>query len=147
MIRLDIKLVYRSTAERFNINTPAIGHLYNHMFLSNNGEISKEFGYRTMMTDILVVIRSKEIMKAKTKLDILKNILTIHPFIEIPTLRFKEEGKWQYTGATNMLATCMVMAEGIEVEPTEKGVNKLANIKTVFLDKDNNIIKQLALVI
>ena len=130
--------------KRFDINTPAIGHLYNHMFLSNDSEISKGFGYRTMIEpDILVVIKSKEIMKAKTKLDILKNISSIHPFIEIPALRFKKEEKvnGNMLVATNMLATYMVMAEGIKIDPTEKGVNKLANIKTVFLDKDNNIIQ------
>ena len=43
--------------------------------------------------------------------------------------------------ATNMLATYMVMADGIEIEANEEGVNALANIKTVFLDKDNNVIQ------
>jgi 2-keto-4-pentenoate hydratase len=32
-------------------------------------------------------------MKAKTKLDILKNISSIHPFVEIPALRYKKEKK------------------------------------------------------
>ena len=40
-----------------------------------------------------------------------------------------------------MLATYMVMADGIEIEANEEGVNALANIKTVFLDKDNNVIQ------
>jgi 2-keto-4-pentenoate hydratase len=43
--------------------------------------------------------------------------------------------------AANMLATYMVMAEGIQVEANEKGVKTLANLKTVFLDKDDNIIQ------
>ena len=80
--------------KRFDIKTPAIGTIYGHMFLPNNSEISKGFGYRTLIEpDFLVVIKSKDIMNAKTKLDILKNISSIHPFVEIPALRFKMEKK------------------------------------------------------
>ena len=130
--------------KRFKINTPAIGIIYKHMFLPNDAEIKKEFGYRTMIEpDILVVIKSKDIMKATTKLDILKNISSIHPFIEIPALRFRKEDEvnGNMLVATNMLATYMVMAEGIEIEANEEGVQRLANIKTIFLDKDNNVIQ------
>ena len=115
------------------------------MFIPNNSKISKEFGYRTMIEpDILVIIKSNEIMKAKTSLEILENISSVHPFIEIPALRFKKDEKvnGNMLVATNMLATYMVMAEGIKIEATEEGVKKLANIKTIFLDKDNNIIQE-----
>ena len=103
------------------------------MFLENDSEISKDFGYRAMIEpDILVVIKSDEIMNAASKLDILKNISTIHPFVEIPALRFKNSQKvnGNMLVATNMSATFMVMAEGIKIEATEEGVEKLANIKT-----------------
>ena len=80
--------------KRFKINTPAVGTIYKHMFIPNNSEISKEFGYRTMIEpDILVIIKSNEIMKAKTSLEILENISSVHPFIEIPALRFKKDRK------------------------------------------------------
>ena len=128
----------------FDINTPAIGTIYNHMFLPNDSEISQDFGYRTMIEpDFLIVVKSKEIMKAKTKLDILKHISSIHPFVEIPALRYKKQNKinGNMLVAANMLATYMVMAEGIQVEANEKGVKTLANLKTVFLDKDDNIIQ------
>jgi 2-keto-4-pentenoate hydratase len=131
--------------KRFKINTPAVGTIYKHMFLPNNSKISKEFGYRTMIEpDILVIIKSNEIMKAKTSLEILENISSVHPFVEIPALRFKKDEKvnGNMLVATNMLATYMVMAEGIKIEATEEGVKKLANIKTIFLDKDNNIIQE-----
>ena len=83
-------------------------------------------------------------MKAKTKLDILKNISSVHPFVEIPALRFEKEEKvnGNMLVATNMLATYMVMAEGIKIEANEKGLNKLANISTVFLDKDNKVLQK-----
>ncbi|MDC3024087.1 hypothetical protein OA264_01270 [Alphaproteobacteria bacterium] len=131
--------------KRFDINTPAIGVLYKHMFLENDSEITKNFGYRAMIEpDILVVIKSKDIMKATSKIDILKNISSIHPFIEIPALRFKKEQKvnGNMLIATNMLATYMVMAEGIKIEANEQGVKKLGSIKTVFLDQNNNVIQE-----
>ena len=43
--------------------------------------------------------------------------------------------------ASNMLATKMIMAEGIKFSEDQKGVEKLANLNTIFLDKDNNIIQ------
>ena len=130
--------------KRFDIKTPAIGTIYNHMFLPNNSEISKSFGYRTLIEpDLLVVIKSKDIMNATTNLGILKNISSIHPFVEIPALRFKkgEKVNGNMLVATNMLATYMVMADGIQIDANEEGVNTLANIKTVFLDKNNNVIQ------
>ncbi len=148
--KFDDKIGYKvgftgeALQKRFNINTPAIGTIYSHMFLPNDAEISKGFGYRTLIEpDLLVVIKSKNIMNSTTKLDILKNISSIHPFVEIPALRFKKEEKvnGNMLVATNMLATYMVMADGIEIEANEEGVNALANIKTVFLDKDNNVIQ------
>ena len=148
--KFDDKIGYKvgftgeALQKRFDIKTPAIGTLYKHMFLPNDTEISKDFGYRTLIEpDLLVVIKSKDIMKATTKLDILKNISSFHPFVEIPALRFKkgEKVNGNMLVATNMLATYMVMADGIKIEANEEGVNILANIKTVFLDKDNTVIQ------
>ncbi len=134
----------KALQERFKINTPAIGTIYKHMFLSNNSTISKDFGYRTFIEpDILVVIKDSKIMDAVSNLDIIKNISSIHPFIEIPALRF-EKGKnvnGNMIVAANMLATKMIMAEGIKFSDDEEGVQKLSKLNTIFLDKDNNIIQ------
>ena len=134
----------KALQERFKINTPAIGTIYHHMFLSNNSTLSKSFGYRTFIEpDILVVIKDSKIMKASTSVEILKNISSIHPFIEIPALRFKKgvNINGNMLVASNMLATKMIMAEGIKFSEDQKGVEKLANLNTVFLDKDNNVIQ------
>ncbi len=131
--------------KRFDIKSPAIGTIYSHMFLSNNATISKNFGYRTFIEpDLLVVIKSSKIMEATSDLEILKNISTIHPFIEIPALRFKKDIKinGKMLIAANMLATKMIMAEGIKIDANEEGLRKIANLNTIFLDKDNNIIQE-----
>ncbi|MBF95639.1 MAG: 2-keto-4-pentenoate hydratase [Alphaproteobacteria bacterium MarineAlpha9_Bin4] len=134
----------KALQDRFKINTPATGVLYKHMFLPNNSTIARDFGYRTFIEpDILVIVKDSKIMKATTKLEIIKNISSIHPFIEIPALRFKEGTKinGNMLIAANMLATKMIMAEGIKFSNDKEGVEKLSNLNTIFLDKDNNIIQ------
>ena len=43
--------------------------------------------------------------------------------------------------AANILATKMIMGEGIEVEASKNFLDKIANLETVFLDQNNNIIQ------
>ncbi|MAH89001.1 MAG: hypothetical protein CMJ06_03015 [Pelagibacterales bacterium] len=131
--------------ERFNIETPATGVLYKHMFLENNGTINHKFAFRTFIEpDMLVIIKSSNIMNAKNSLEILENIKTIHPFIEIPSLAFNEDtvinGNMLVAG--NMLATKMVMGNGIKVDNTEEFLNGLANIKTTFKNKDGRVMQE-----
>ena len=134
----------KALQERFNISTPAVGTLYEHMFLKNNAVISKDFGYRTFIEpDIMVVIKSSNIMNAKTEIELLKEISTVHPFLEIPVLRYEKEKKinGNMIIAANMLATKMIMAEGIRFQSNEQGIKKLSNLNTILLDKDNKIIQ------
>ena len=46
--------------------------------------------------------------------------------------------------AANMLATKMVMGEGIKVESNEEFLSQLPNIKTIFKYKDGQIIQEMA---
>ncbi len=131
--------------ERFNIATPATGVLYKHMFLKNNSTIDHNFAYRTFIEpDMLVIIKSSNIMAAKNSLEILENIKTIHPFIEIPSLTFKKETivNGNMLVAANMLATKMVMGDGIMVKNTQEFLNGLANIKTTFKNRDGTVIQE-----
>lgn len=135
----------KALQDRFKIKSPASGVLYMHMFLKNNDFINHDFAYRTFIEpDMLVIVKSSEIMNAKSSLDILANLKTIHPFIEIPSLPFKKDttvnGKMLI--AANLLATKMVMGEGIKVEINEKFLNELANIETIFRLKDGEILQE-----
>lgn len=135
----------KALQKRFNVKTPATGVIYEHMFIDNNSNITHDFGYRPFIEpDFLVIIKSSDIMLSKTPLEALNNIKTIHPFLELPDLRF-QKGK-QINGkmmiAANILATKMVMGEGIEVESSEQFLNKLGNIETLLLDQNNNVIQK-----
>jgi 2-oxo-hept-3-ene-1,7-dioate hydratase len=134
----------KATQKMFDIKTPATGIIYKHMFIENNGKIDHNFGYRPFIEpDFLVVIKNSDIMLSKTPLEVLSNLKSIHPYLELPALRFQEgtkiNGKMMI--AANILATKMIMGEGIKVEATEKFLDKIANLETLFLDQNNNIIQ------
>ena len=82
-------------------------------------------------------------MLSKTPLEVLSNLKSIHPYLELPALRFQKgtkiNGKMMI--AANLLATKMIMGEGIEVEASKNFLDKIANLETVFLDQNNNIIQ------
>jgi 2-keto-4-pentenoate hydratase len=144
--RIGYKVGFTGAAlqKRFNINTPATGVIYEHMFIENNGTIEHDFGYRPFIEpDFLIIIKSSDIMKAKSPLEALKNIKSIHPYIELPALRFQKgrkiNGKMMI--AANILATKMIMGEGVKVESNEEFLNKIANIETLFLDHNDNVIQ------
>ena len=135
----------KALQEMFNIKSPASGILYKHMFLKNDDFINSDFAYRTFIEpDMLVIIKSSDIMKAKDSLAILANLKTIHPFIEIPSLPFEKDTlvNGNMLVAANMLATKMVMGEGIQVESNEEFLSQLANIKTIFKYKNGQIIQE-----
>ncbi len=66
---------------------------------------------------MLVIIKSSEIMNAKSSLTILANLKTIHPFIEIPALPFTKDTvvNGNMLVAANMLATKMVMGRVLKL--------------------------------
>ena len=134
----------KATQKRFDINTPATGVIYKHMFIENNGIIDYDFGYRPLIEpDFLVVVKSSDIMMSKTPLEVLSNLKSIHPYLELPALRFQKGSKinGKMMIAANILATKMIMGEGIKVESSEGFLDRIANIETVFLDQNNNIIQ------
>ena len=135
----------KATQKIFNISEPATGVLYEHMFIRNNGTLNKNFGHRTLIEpDLMVIVKNEDIMKAKNNLEILRNLESLHPFIEIPAVRFNKNVKvnGKMLIAANMLATKMVMGDGIKIEATEAFLTKLENMDAIFSDQENNIIQK-----
>ena len=135
----------KATQKMFEINTPAIGTLYKHMFVENAGSLNYDFGFRPLIEpDLMVIVKSKDIMKAKSNMEILKELESIHPYVEIASLRFEKGTK--ITGnmlvAANMLATKMVIGEGVKVEPNTSFMNKINSLQTIFKKADGDIIQK-----
>ncbi len=138
----------KASQDIFNIKQPATGLLYKHMFVPSGSSISKNFGYRTLIEpDFLVIIKNSDIMLAETKLDALKSIKTIHSYVEIPALRFTKDTEinGNMLVAGNMLATKMVLGNGLLLEPSLAMVDKIANIEAVFEDAEGNLIQKVSL--
>ena len=135
----------KHTQDMFNISEPATGVIYNHMFLKNNGRVDHKFGYRTFIEpDFMVIIKNNKIMSAKTDLEILENITSFHPFVEIISVRFEENEKLnaKMVIASNMLATKMVMGEGIKAKNNEEFLNKINSINTIFIKNNDTVLQE-----
>ncbi len=135
----------KTTQNKFNINTPAIGTIYKHMFIKNNTTLNHSFGFRPLIEpDLMVIVKSKKIMDASNNIEILAELETLHPFIEIASLRFENNIKvnGNMLVAANMMATKMVMGKGIIIQPTKDFLKKIESVYTVFLDGEGNIIQE-----
>ena len=134
----------KATQERFKINTPATGVLFEPMFIKNGSTINRDFGHRTLIEpDLLVVVKDSKIMESTTQLEAAKHLDTIHPFMELPALQIKKGEP--ITGAVivaiNMVATKMVMGPGIPIQANQEFINAMGEMETLFTDEANNVIQ------
>jgi len=135
----------KATQERFKINTPATAVLFEHMFIKNGSSIDKNFGHRTLIEpDLMMIVKSSDIMNAKSPLEASNYISSIHPYMELPALQIAK-GETM-TGAVivaiNMVATKMVMGPGVLMQSTPEFIQSLATMETIFKDEKGNIIQK-----
>ena len=129
----------------FDITEPATGVIYEHMFLENNSTLVDSLGKKVFIEpDFLVIVKSEKIMSAKTDLEILENLYSIHPFVEIISMKFDENKKvnGNMIIASNMLATNMVMGKEVIVMPNQEFLKKINNIYTVFTKNKKSILQE-----
>ena len=129
----------------FDITEPATGVIYKHMFLENNSTLVDSLGKKVFIEpDFLVIVKSEKIMSAKTDLEILENLYSIHPFVEIISMKFDENKKvnGNMIIASNMLATYMVMGKEVLVMPNQGFLNKINNIYTIFTKNKKSILQE-----
>ena len=73
--------------KRFNADQPVWGVLYDGMILDDGAVVDAAFGARPLFeADMLVRVKSADINRAKTPMDVLDAIDQIIPFIELPDL-------------------------------------------------------------
>ena len=134
----------KATQERFKIPSPATGALFEKMFIPDGGSIKRDFGHRTLIEpDLMVVVKDKGIMDAKTELDVAAHLDTVHAYIELPALQFAKDEK--FTGASivalNIVATKMVQGPGLAVQATPEFVQAMADMETVFKDETGEVLQ------
>jgi len=134
----------KPTQERFGIASPAMGVLFEPMFIPDGGTIARDFGHRPVIEpDLMVVVKDAGIMDAETELEVAVHLSSVHAFMELVAIQFAMEEKLTGTGlaALNMVATRMVMGPGAPVEATPAFVKAMADAETVFTDETGAIIQ------
>ena len=130
--------------ERFAIDRPATGVLFDSMFVESGGSIGLDFGYRPMIEpDLMVVVRDEGIMDATTELEVAEHLRSVHAFMELPALQFGPDEKITGAGLTtiNIVATKMVQGPPVPVQATPEFVRALAEMETVFTDETGEVIQ------
>lgn len=134
----------KATQERFGIPNPAMGVLFEPMFIANGGAIELGFGHRTIIEpDLMVIVKDDGIMSATTELEAAAHLSSIHAFMELAAIQFAKDEKLTGPGlvALNMVATRMVMGPGVPVEATPAFVQAMADMETVFTDETGAVIQ------
>ena len=134
----------KATQEQFKIPSPAIGVLFEPMFVPDGGSIKRDFGHRALIEpDLMVVVKDEGIMKTTTELEAAAHLDTVHAYIELPALQFAKDEK--FTGASivalNIVATKMVQGPGLAVQATPEFVQAMADMETIFADEKGEVIQ------
>lgn len=130
---------------RFEIPHPAVGVILQNMLVANNSELPLQFAYRGMVEpDLLVSVKSPDIMQAQTIEQVAQHLDRIYAFLELPSVRFEPSRKITAREliALNVGATKMLVGESIKVAATPDFLKQLQQANTRLLDGKGNLIQQ-----
>jgi len=130
--------------QRFGIDRPATGVLFDSMFVASGGTVGLDFGFRPMIEpDLMVVVKDEGINDATTELEVAEHLSSVHALIELPAMQFGPDEKITGTGtiALNIAATRMVQGPPVPVQPTAEFVRALADMTTVLTDETGQVIQ------
>ncbi|MCY7295551.1 2-keto-4-pentenoate hydratase [Alteromonas sp. a30] len=144
IVGYKVSFTGKAGQEKFGIPHPAYGVLMQGMIENGQSDIKFDFGYRPMIEpDLMVRVKSENIMQATTLLDVAEGLESLHAFIEMPTIQFPL-GKLFTSNdliSLNVGATKMILGEGVKIEATPEFVEKLALAQTEFVDDSGNVIQ------
>ncbi|MBA2675994.1 fumarylacetoacetate hydrolase [Ramlibacter sp.] len=107
--------------KRFNATEPVWGKLYQGMVLADGATVEAAFGARPLFeADMLVRVKSADINKARTPMEVLEAVDQVIPFIELPDLVVEAPPKLNGfgVGAINVGARLGVAGKPIAVPAT-----------------------------
>jgi 2-oxo-hept-3-ene-1,7-dioate hydratase len=134
----------KSTQEQFKIPSPAMGVLFEPMFVPDGGSLQRDFGHRSLIEpDLMVVVKDAGMMDATTELEAAAHLDTVHAYIELPALQFAKDEKFTGTSlvALNLVAAKMVQGPGLAIQATPEFVQAMADMETVFTDETGAVIQ------
>lgn len=131
-------LTNKAIQERMGIASPVRGVLFEKMLLPDGAGVPARFGARPVFeADLLVEVKDAAIHKAKTRVEVLKSLSRVIPFIELPDLMLAEGEKMTGPLAVliNVGARLGVAGKGVRIEATEPFAATLAAMRVVVTDQ------------
>ena len=135
----------KALQERFQVSEPALGILLEKMLLPDGATFSLASAHRPMIEpDILVTVKDKGIMTAKTELEAAAHLDEVRPFLELPAIPFQAGSKLTGTTlvASNIAARAGVFGKGRKIAATLEFVQALADMETVFTDETGAVLQK-----
>ena len=123
--------------ERFGVSSPVRGVLLEKMLLPDGASVKFDFGARPVFeADLIVVVKDTAIHQAKTRLDALRSLSMVVPFIELPDLMVAEGEKLSASllVSLNVGARLGVVGRGVPVRATPEFATALATMRVVVAD-------------
>ena len=142
-----VELTNPAVQKRFWQDRPVWGRLYAGMLRENGAEVDALFGARALFeADLLVRVKSEDINRAESPMDVLQAVDRIIPFIELPDLLVESPSRLSGRGleAINAGARMGVMGRPIAV-PTLRAeryamLDALKNMRVSLLDGKGKLI-------
>lgn len=123
---------------RFGVTKPVRGVLLEKMLLADGAEVPADFGARPVFeADLLVRVTGEPLPEVRTPAGVLRTLVHVMPFIELPDLGVAEGEKLTAPLVTflNAGARFGVVGKAIRVEPTQAFADALANMRVVVTDQ------------
>jgi len=123
--------------KRFGVSAPLRGVLLQRMLLEEGQAVPARFGARPVFeADLLVVVKDAAIHRARTRLEVLRSLSLVVPFIELPDLVVAKGEKLTapLIVSINVGARLGVLGKGIPVQPTEEFAAQLADMRVRVTD-------------
>ena len=123
--------------KRFGTTSPVRGVLLEKMLLEDGAEVPVKFGAIPFFeADIVVVVKDEGINQAKTPADVMKHVVSIRPFIELPDLVTAKEQPLTAAVITSFNVGARLGVLGKPIAPTPAMADALGKMTVVMRDQD-----------
>ncbi len=125
--------------QRFGVDGPKWGYMYDRNFVDIIAVLPSDFGVRPLVeADFLVEVKDPRLADAKTPLEALGYLESVIPFIELPDLMLEGQFSGNAMIATNVAFRGGVTGMEIPVQKTQAFLDSLANMTVVMTDDAEN---------
>jgi len=124
---------------QFGVTSPVRGVLLEKMLLADGADVVAGFGARPAFeADLLVEVTGESLPQVKTPAGVLRTLVRVMPFIELPDLGVAEGEKLSAPLITflNVGARLGVVGKPVQVEATQAFADALANMRVIVTDQD-----------